>query len=274
MSDTNYPLVDIELSRRLERMEGHANARFVESRARVVPALGACWIEAGGTYAMFDGVGSPLTQTFGLGIFEPVTAANLDAIEAFFAARGAEVFHEVSPLADPSALQLLNERGYRPCELTSILFQPLPSAAPPPASDPALVARPSQPSEYATWAATSADGWSEVAEVREFLASFGATAAAAIDAHPFLATLDGAPIAAASLWIHDGVALLAGASTIPSARRRGAQRALLDARLRFAADRGCTVAMMGAAPGSRSQRNAERSGFRIAYTRIKWKLAR
>jgi len=28
--------------------------------------------------------------------------------------------------------------------------------------------------------------------------------------------------------------------------------------------------MMCAAPGSASQRNAERQGFRIAYTRTKW----
>jgi hypothetical protein len=28
--------------------------------------------------------------------------------------------------------------------------------------------------------------------------------------------------------------------------------------------------MMGANPGSGSQRNAERHGFRIAYTQIKW----
>ena len=28
---------------------------------------------------------------------------------------------------------------------------------------------------------------------------------------------------------------------------------------------------MGALPGSGSQRNAERNGFRIAYTRIKWR---
>jgi hypothetical protein len=30
---------------------------------------------------------------------------------------------------------------------------------------------------------------------------------------------------------------------------------------------------MGADPGSGSQRNAERQGFRIGYTRTKWKLA-
>jgi hypothetical protein len=31
--------------------------------------------------------------------------------------------------------------------------------------------------------------------------------------------------------------------------------------------------MMVAEAGSQSQRNAERTGFRIAYTRIKWQLA-
>jgi len=66
--------------------------------------------------------------------------------------------------------------------------------------------------------------------------------------------------------------LLAGASTVPEGRRQGAQLALLDARLRHAAAHGCDLAMMCAAPGSASQRNAERNGFRIAYTRTKWQL--
>ena len=70
--------------------------------------------------------------------------------------------------------------------------------------------------------------------------------------------------------IYDGVTL--GASTIPEARNQGAQLALLDARLRYGASHGCDIAMMCAEPGSSSQRNAERQGFRIAYTRIKWRL--
>ena len=68
------------------------------------------------------------------------------------------------------------------------------------------------------------------------------------------------------------VALLTGASTIVEARRQGAQRALLYERLAVAVDAGCRLAMMCALPGSTSQRNAEREGFRIAYTRIKWGL--
>ena len=74
------------------------------------------------------------------------------------------------------------------------------------------------------------------------------------------------------LFIYEDVAILAGASTIPEGRRQGAQLALLDARLNYAAEHGCKIAIMGASPGSQSQRNAEKNGFHIAYTRTKWQL--
>jgi hypothetical protein len=43
--------------------------------------------------------------------------------------------------------------------------------------------------------------------------------------------------------------------------------------MRYAFEHGCDLAMMVAEAGSDSQRNAERQGFRIAYTRMKWRLA-
>ena len=79
---------------------------------------------------------------------------------------------------------------------------------------------------------------------------------------------DGAPIATGSLGVHEGVALLAGASTVVEERGRGAQRALLIARLDEAKKRGCDVALMVAEPGSTSQRNFERLGFQVVYTKI------
>ena len=272
MTPRSFPFVDLDLARRLEGTEGHANARFVESRARRVPETGACWTEVAGTYGLFDGVGSPCTQTFRLGMFEPVTDTALDTLETFFASRGSDTFHEVSPLADPSALTVLNTRGYRPCELTSVLFQPLPVPGDDLASE-SLIVGPIAPTEQELWAETAVLGWGASAELREFMSSFGSTSAGAEDTYPFLARRDGAPVATGSLVVCNDVALLAGASTVPEARGRGAQRALLGARLRFASSLGCTIAMMCAAPGSSSQRNAERSGFRIAYTRIKWHKA-
>jgi GNAT superfamily N-acetyltransferase len=105
----------------------------------------------------------------------------------------------------------------------------------------------------------------------EFMRTFAQVNARKTSGRAFLAEFEGQPLAAANLATHGGVALLAGASTVPEGRRRGAQNALLEARLRFAAEVGCDLAMMCALPGSSSQRNAERHGFRIAYTRIKWR---
>jgi GNAT superfamily N-acetyltransferase len=275
--NTSYPLVDLELARRLERTEARTNAALVEARALLDPASGAMWTEVAGAYAMFDGVGSPLTQSFGLGLFEAVGAEELARIEAFFAERGAEVFHEVSPLvlAQPPLLDLLDQRGYRPIEFTTMLFRPTGALAGEGAPDESIRVRRIEPGEESVWAEVASQGWgSESAEVAAFVRGLGEVSARARDMHAFLAEQDGRPIASGSLSLGDGVALLAGASTIPAGRRQGAQRALLEARLRFAADQGCALAMMGAAPGSSSQRNAERQGFRIAYTRVKWHRVR
>jgi GNAT superfamily N-acetyltransferase len=127
------------------------------------------------------------------------------------------------------------------------------------------------PDEAGLWARIAREGWSsESEELANFVEAFGPVVARATGVHCFLAELDGCPIAAATLSLVGDVALLSVASTIPSARRQGAQRALLAARLSLAAERGAMLAMMVAHPGSPSQRNAERQGFRTAYTRMKW----
>ncbi len=61
---------------------------FVEARCRLTPGSDATWIKVSGTYAMFDGPNSPVTQTFGLGLYAPLTTADLDLIERFFQERG------------------------------------------------------------------------------------------------------------------------------------------------------------------------------------------
>lgn len=264
-----YPQSDVMLSRRLERCEANTNAAFVEARARVQPESGAGWIECNGTYAMFDGVSSPLTQTFGFGLFSPPSDADLDLLEDFIGSRGAPVFHEVSPLAPPETLELFARRGYHPVETTSILYRPIVAITPTTGVQTRII----EPGEEKLWASTSAEGWREYPELGAFMLDLARVVAESRDTRPFLAEIDGRPVATGALSIHDGIAILAGASTIPEFRNRGAQRALLEARLAYAAQHGCELAMMGAQPGSGSQRNAERQGFRIAYTRIKWGLA-
>jgi hypothetical protein len=265
---------DLELARRLERAEAHSNRRFVEARARVSPESGACWIEVAGTYAMYDGVGSPVTQTFGLGLFEPATVPALDEIESFFKSRGASVCHEVSPFAGLALATLLCERGYRPIEFTSVMYRELgPDSDHGSSRNEKLRVRRIEGSEAGLWARTAAKGWSAtLPAITEFLLEMGPVSVEREDSVSLIAELDGHPIATAVLCFAGGIALFGGAATVPEARKQGAQLALLEARLSYGVEAGCDVAMMCAAPGSASQRNAERHGFRIAYTRIKWQL--
>ncbi|HYB95287.1 MAG TPA: GNAT family N-acetyltransferase [Vicinamibacterales bacterium] len=260
---------DLALAQRLESTEGRGNAAFVEAQARLDPNSGAIWKHSGHTLLMFAGVGSPLTQTFCLGLFERPSESELAAVERFFTSRGSAVFHETCPLAGVELFATLTQRGYKPCELSTVLFRPIDPAAASTANE-TLRVRIAEPGEVDHYARVASQGWSEHPEVMPYIEGFARLSLSS--ATCFVAERAGEAIATAALFMHEGTALLAGASTVPLGRRQGAQNALLDARLRHAASKGCDLAMMVAAPGSPSQRNAERQGFRIAYTRTKWQL--
>jgi GNAT superfamily N-acetyltransferase len=222
---------------------------------------------------MFDGVDSPLTQTFGLGMFQPADDSTLIEIEEFFRSHGTAANHEICPLAGVALAQTLATRGYLPCEMSNVLFLDLTERRDDLLRPTELVSHIVGATDTESYTRTSAEGWAEMPEVSHLMQEMTRVMLAAKGYIGFLAEQGGEAIASAGLVVHAGAALLAGASTIPKARGQGAQQALLSARLRHAADLGCDLAMMVAEPGSASQRNAERSGFRIAYTRTKWRHA-
>ncbi|MFM9903177.1 MAG: hypothetical protein ACKVQJ_01240 [Pyrinomonadaceae bacterium] len=265
--------IDRDFSEKIERAEARSNSDFVETRARLQPESGAAWIEVGGAYAMFDGVESPCTQTFGLGIFDEITEKHFEELEEFFHQKGAPVFHEVSPMADSSLMPMLNERGYQPIELTSVMYRGIDSEANLGVPNEQIKTRVIAPDEVDLWAKTSAGGWAtEHESLADFMFNFGQISAQCAGAYPYLAELDGKAISTGMMFVHGDVAMFAGASTIPEGRNRGAQNALFYARLAHAANLGCNLAVMGASPGSQSQKNAQKNGFHIAYTRTKWQL--
>jgi GNAT superfamily N-acetyltransferase len=76
------------------------------------------------------------------------------------------------------------------------------------------------------------------------------------------------PAGAAAVAIRRGLTALFTASTRVAFRGRGVQTALLQARLALAAAMGCDLAVVQTKPGSASQRNVERVGFCLAYTKV------
>jgi GNAT superfamily N-acetyltransferase len=257
---------DLDLARRLERTEGAAGLAFVKARIGDKECA-----ERHGVYLMFDGLDSPLSQTFGLGMEEPVTDETLSEIEEFFAQRKAPVNHEVCPLAGVPLLEMLVTRGYVPCEVSNVLFMDLKGERPRPNLNLDLSVSVAGEGDIDVYADAMARGWREAGDFAASIKEMSHTMAKAVGYVGFLVQKGGEPIATGGLFVHQGVALLAGACTVPEERGQGAQRAVLASRLAYAANAGCHVAMLVTEPGSASQRNGERNGFRIAYTRTKWR---
>jgi len=173
---------DLALSRRLERAEGHACAQFAGATRRLSPDSGAEWTECAGAYAVFDGIDSLVTQTFGLGIFEEMRGAALD---------------------------LLCARQYRPIEVSNVMYRPVEKPATEERGN--IRVRVIGPEEAQLWTNVSARGWThEHPQFLEFLEKTGAIASAREQSPCFLAELDGQPGAAGALCRDDGVALFGG----------------------------------------------------------------
>jgi ribosomal protein S18 acetylase RimI-like enzyme len=210
-----------------------------------------------------------MTQALGMGMRGPVEVAEIERLEDFYRRRGSGVYIEHCPLADPSLLELYGQRGYRLIEQTHMLARPLDSAAAAPEDGPAVTVRQPAPDEIETLALVVSRGFFPEGGANPPFVDLFATFCRQAHAACFLAELDGRMAGGGAVAKHDGVAALFGTSTLPEHRGRGAQTALIRARLVWAMGEHCDLAMVSASPGSISQRNLERQGFRIVYTRAK-----
>ena len=101
-------------------------------------------------------------------------------------------------------MELLSTRGYRPIELTSVMFRELDRLIEKRQRNESLTTRVISFDEIDLWARTSADGWATEHEgLADFMFSFGRIGAQCKGAFPYLAELDGNPISTGSLLIYD-----------------------------------------------------------------------
>ena len=106
-----------------------------------------------------------------------------------------------------------------------------------------ITVRVTRPEQAHLWTDVSAKGWThEHPELLNFFLESTAISSIREQSTCFFAEFDGQPSAAGSLCIHQGVALFAGAATVPHMRRRGLQAALLQERMRYASEHGCNLA--------------------------------
>jgi GNAT superfamily N-acetyltransferase len=266
---------DLELVRRVESGAAADAAAIADALRRLRPDLSSQARPWAGGQLVALGAGHYVNRAVGAGLGQPVTAADLDEAEAFFARRGLPLELELCPHAHPSLLLLLGERGLRILWFRHVMVRPVGTADAAPAdADPGDV----DPTSLGTTMQVVTDGdlprWQQILRAGNGLTGaageisdvFAAAAHAAPGATDLLACVDGEVVGAASLTVRDGRAELGGAVTLPRWRGRGVQAELLRARLGLAARAGCDLAVATADPGTTSARNLHRHGFRTAYT--------
>lgn len=252
---------------RLERAYALLAMQCADSLQEEYPQLDAegRWI-AGGV-ALFAGVGSPLSQAYGMGFDGEVDHHDFEELEDFYGERGAQVIVDACLGADPSLLSILEERDYQLIGKTDTLVRDLDDLEELDEVEiPGLeiVVDPGP-----LWAQVVAEGFYPGAELPEYLQAIFHTYLDIPSSTCFLALLDGEPAGGGALGVFDEIGMLYSTSVLPDYRGRGIQKALLQARLGYALREGCDVAMVFTDPGSTSQRNVMKQGFEITHTKVK-----
>lgn len=261
----------IELGRRIEHAEAALIGAAVDAAGRR-GADGFALPLAGGV-AAFAEPGAPFNKVVGLGFGGVPTEAELAAIEQAYTGHGSPTPVELSTLADPQIAELLGTRGYRVVAFEDVLGRELGGKVDAAPAD--VQVRPARRDEFDAWVDVVVEGFASpdgegVPTPEEFprdivdraQRDFGNAGVT-----PYVALIGDRLAGGGSMRVTDGVAQLTGAATAPDQRRRGVQGALLAARLRDATAMGADIAVVTTAPGSLSQRNVQRRGFHLLYTR-------
>ncbi len=260
--------VDQAFARRLESCEEMPQVMYARLFQNTRPEIGAAEEEICGGHMIFAGLGSPIGRATGVGLDRRFTSDNLDRVEQFYRAHQAPAQVDLCSMHGPEVFELFKERGYAVAELNNVLFRKLDAQErfpPPPVG---CEIRRSLPEEADRAGAIVEraffpDGAPEAYRglIVPFYQMEGALA--------FVASIDGKLVACGTGLVipEHRVFALCGAGTLAEFRRRGLQTALLRARMQAAVEAGSEYAVVVTNGGTTSQRNAERLGFRVAYSK-------
>lgn len=262
-------LLDLELARRIELAEAEAAVAGAEAMRDVEHLANAAVERIAGGFAVYCGPGSPVTQAVALGLDGPLSKEEFDRLEEFYFEKGEAVRVETCPMADATLFALYGERGYRVTEFSNVMARPV--EVDERWVDPAEIeVRLAGRDEIDLWTLAVAQSFAEYFPVTQELLSVMKMFALGKNMECYLARIGGKVAGGGALSLRGKTAGFFGAGTLMDFRKRGVQTALLHERMRRAAELGCDLAVSLALPGSESQRNITRLGFRTLYTRVKF----
>ena len=245
-----------------------AERALADHCAAVAEALGATSLPVADGVAVLMGPGFYVNRAMCLGSQGPVDVEAILELERASAAVGVPPAIDACPWAHPSLLEVAGQRQFRVSFPLTVLAKALSGGEPRPAG--ALEVRDVRHSDLGAWQQTAALGFGYTSPEQHAISDAFIDAAAQVPGtHLLLGSMHGQPVATGSVVCAQGVASLGGMCTVPTARRQGAQAAMIQHRLHLAAEAGCELAICQAAPGSGSERNLLRAGFGVLYTQVR-----
>lgn len=261
--------VDKAFARRLESSEEMPQVFYARVFQKTRPEIGAAEEEICGGHMVFAGLGSPIGRAVGMGLDRPLTPSDLDHVEAFYGSHQAPAQVDLCALHEPAVFEMFKQRGYAIAELNNVLYRRLErdQKFPPPPAE--CEVRPARRDEADLAGNIVQSAFFPEGAPEPFR---GLIAPLYHMEHglPFVASIDGKLVACGTGLIitEHKVCALCGAGTLAEYRGRGLQTALLCARMSAGALAGCEYAVVVTQGGTTSQRNVERLGFRLAYSKV------
>lgn len=261
--------VDTTLARRLEAAEDTPQVEIARVLQSTDPEIGADILEIAGGHAVFAGLNSPVGRAIGMGLGGAVIAAQLDEVEAFYRSHNAPCQVDITPVTHGSLLELLKTRGYGIAELNNVMARKLEPHERFQENADGCDFRACSPEDAHLWTHTMLCGFFPADQIPEGWDKLLAPMAQVPNGLAMLIWADGQPVACCGGLISrkHRMVMLGGTSTLPAYRGRGIQSAAIGRRLNRAIAEGCDLAVVVTLGNTTSQRNAERMGFSVAYSK-------
>jgi hypothetical protein len=261
------PIINQDLAERIEQAETEAQLSRMRGVQNIPGNPLAVEIERFGGALAFAVRGAPHLELYRVLCLGSQDMDHIGSILDWFRQRGLKPQIDISPYT--SSIDLLSQlarQGLFQSRFLTVLYG-VPSAEPP-VSAVGVTIREYPPDRLDEFARVSAqiDGvpeddlplWADIIQ-HQFRGW-----------RCYLAFVGGRPASHGVLRIHSHSAVAMYAATLPEFRNFGCQTALLRQRIYDAALSECDLMSCSSYPTTISQRNQERAGFRVAYTKAIW----
>lgn len=267
-----------QLAHQCETIMALNRTEFTETQNNLNLSSDSCFIKLGSGYAIFAGMGSPLSRATALGFDDNFSKEQVLELEEFYRSNDSPAVVEVSQLANIELTHILLERGFVILDYTNTLALKM-ECYTEQIQKLLYEVRIVDDDELDHFVSTTTKGFLNITDqaksssnnIKAIQKNFDDISKVFFhqpNSTCFFAYKNNIPVGAGGLYIRQNHALLLATTTLSNHRLKGVQTDLIKMRLNFISANNLDMALSVTFPGSISQHNLEKMGFQVLYGRI------